>query len=393
MAPVLVQHNAKQNASSNPALGATPTDGNLLVGLISSTSLLASTTISAGWAVAASDDDDGGSFSAQIIYKIAHGDTTTPLTVTAGTTASVELAEFSGVSAIVDVAPAASDPSGISTTVTCTATGTLATTSDLVVAIASLSGTNGGSQTVDSGFTLLDTVTLTRPLAAYKIKTDSTSEAPIFTWLTTRGRQALIVAFLPGQTVQPSTVAAVAAVGSPTLTASALVTAATVSAIASIPAPTVVTSATVTPSTVTAVATVPAPSPTASALTTPATVAAVAGVGSPTITTSSGAAVTPATVTATATVPSPQLLATATIGAAAVAAIANIPVPSLLVSSLAAPATVAAIASVPSPLVFSPVYIRYFDSGPGVTRHDGTGTRTNHDGQLVGVGAREGVGP
>lgn len=39
------------------------------------------------------------------------------------------------------------------------------------------------------------------------------------------------------------------------------------------------------------------------------------------------------------------------------------------------------------------VYIRYFDGGPGVTRHDGTGTRTNHDGQLVGAGSYEGSGP
>lgn len=152
-------------------------------------------------------------------------------------------------------------------------------------------------------------------------------------------------------TATPSTIAAVAGVGTVTVSTAtnATPTPATVAAVAAVPAPTVTRTATVPASTVAAVAAVPAPTVTASSTPTPGTVAAVASVGAPTITRS--ATVPAAVVAAVAAVGAPTVSTGATVQPAAVAAVAAVPAPAVTASATVAPATVAAVAGVGVPVV------------------------------------------
>lgn len=145
-------------------------------------------------------------------------------------------------------------------------------------------------------------------------------------------------------TVSPSTVAAVATVGAPTLQTGQTVTAVKVSATATVGAPTVLTGEAVAPATVAAVATVGAPTVQTGETVTATTVAAVATVGSVTFT--SAASVAPATVAATATVGAPTVQAGETVAPATVAAVATVGAPALRTGETVTAATVAAVATV-----------------------------------------------
>lgn len=178
----------------------------------------------------------------------------------------------------------------------------------------------------------------------------------------------------------PTAVAGAAAVGSPTLLTSSTLTPSAVAAVAAVGSPTVTTtdSATPTPSTAAAVAAVGTATLLTSSKVTPSAVAAVAAVGSPTVQTAGNATATPSTVAATAAVgefesvtisstvmpdavaavaavgsPTVQTASSATPTPSAVAAVAAVPAPAVVVggSAVATPATVAAVAAVPAPLV------------------------------------------
>lgn len=135
-------------------------------------------------------------------------------------------------------------------------------------------------------------------------------------------------------TVPPSTVAAVAAVPTPTVTAGAGVAATPVAAVAAVPAVTVATGQSATPPAVAVVAAVPSPTVTVGSIeiATPASVAAVAAVPAPTVAT--GQSVTPPAVAAVAAVPVPSLVSGATITALSVAALARVPLPAISVPIL-----------------------------------------------------------
>jgi len=136
--------------------------------------------------------------------------------------------------------------------------------------------------------------------------------------------------------------------------------ASTVPAIVAIPTPTITVDVEVSPDTVAAVAAIPAPTPAAAGNLTVTTVAAIASVPTPTVTAiGPDAVITPTTVAAVASVP------TVTIGGDAVnvthaialpnavAATAAVPAPTVTatVSATATPDTVAAVAAVPTALV------------------------------------------
>jgi hypothetical protein len=154
-----------------------------------------------------------------------------------------------------------------------------------------------------------------------------------------------------GATVAATTVAAVAAVGSPTESAGASVTPVTVAAVATVGAPVVGISYTVTPATVQAIATVGSPVVSAggSVNITPATVAAVATVGAPVV--SAGASLTATTVQAVATVGVAVPHAGATVAPATVAGVTTVGAPAVSAGANVAPATVAGVATVGVPVV------------------------------------------
>jgi hypothetical protein len=155
-------------------------------------------------------------------------------------------------------------------------------------------------------------------------------------------------------TVSPSTIAAVASVPMPSVIANegADATPSTIAAVAALPAPSTQAAATATPATVAAVAALPSTSVQADANATPATVAALAAVPTPAIDVGGGAATaTPSTVAALAAVPTPSAQAQATPTPSTVAAVSSIPAVGILTTANAAPITVHAVAVVPMPTI------------------------------------------
>lgn len=142
---------------------------------------------------------------------------------------------------------------------------------------------------------------------------------------------ALIDSSGTNATATPSTIAATAAVGSPTVSAGATASPSSVNATAAIPAPTVSTgsNATVNVVTVAAVAAIAAVSIAAGSVVSPGTVSASADIPVPTVTTGSNADVNPSTVSAVANVGSPALSAGAEASPSTVAAVSDVGVPSV----------------------------------------------------------------
>lgn len=147
-----------------------------------------------------------------------------------------------------------------------------------------------------------------------------------------------------GSTIAATTVAATATVPTPTVQAGAAPAPATVAAVAAVGAASVLTGSTVSAATVAAVAAISAPTVKTGAAPGPATVAATAAVGA--VTVKAGAVVTPATVAAVAAVATPSLGGSAFITPATVAATAAVPAVTIRAGSAPTPATVAATATV-----------------------------------------------
>jgi len=148
--------------------------------------------------------------------------------------------------------------------------------------------------------------------------------------------------------VTPTTVAAVAAIPTPTVTANADVTPATVAAVASIPGPTVAANADITPTTVAAVAASYTPTVEANANAPPSTVAAVAAVPTPVL--AASAEITTTTVAAVVAVPTPSVSTggDAAVTTTTVSAVAAVPTPAITANANVAPSTVIAFAALPA---------------------------------------------
>jgi hypothetical protein len=56
---------------------------------------------------------------------------------------------------------------------------------------------NGGSEAIDSGFTLLNIATFAQMTVGYKIKTDAVAENPITSWLSSVESAASLQAYKP----------------------------------------------------------------------------------------------------------------------------------------------------------------------------------------------------
>jgi hypothetical protein len=158
--------------------------------------------------------------------------------------------------------------------------------------------------------------------------------------------------------VTPTTVAAAAAVDTPTSAASASVTPSTVTATVEVPTPvvTATTDAIITPTTVTADVSIEVSPVVGNANAPPETVAALAAVPPPSA--SMGAPVTPTTVAGSTTVPTPTFSASVAITPDTVAVAAAVPTPTFSASVAITPGTVDASATVPSPTT---------GAGPGIT--------------------------
>jgi hypothetical protein len=155
----------------------------------------------------------------------------------------------------------------------------------------------------------------------------------------------------PG-TASPSTVAAVAAVPSPTAQGAASTSPATVAAVASVPVPSAQGAAVTSPSTVAGIAAVPSPNAQGAAVASPSTVPAIAAVPAPTVSGGEVAGLAePATVSAIAAVPAPTVGGAAIATGVTVAAVGDIPTPTARGGASVAPGTVQAIAAVPAPTV------------------------------------------
>lgn len=147
--------------------------------------------------------DDAGTKTAILIEKIAAGGETAIAFTHASCAWSIEAYEFSGnevSGSEFDAAAAGANGSGTSIQ---PGSITPAVANELFVACVEVGGDNGGSEAVDSSFTLEDAATFTTFFSAFKISGGSGAENPTFSWTTSRGMAAIMATFKPLTAGQP----------------------------------------------------------------------------------------------------------------------------------------------------------------------------------------------
>jgi hypothetical protein len=196
MALTIVQRKVVENTAANGGITLSPaaTAGNLIVLALGLNDTIANTTVPTGFNRDVSIDGTSAAAHTEIVSKIAAGGETT----IAFTHPSVfydieawELNDSGGGVWVLDQIDSREWPTG-QISAQCS-TGIVPTTADSIAIVANKqNANNGGSETIDSSFTLRDAATLNRMIVADKIKTTNASENPITTWLTSRPAQIVI---------------------------------------------------------------------------------------------------------------------------------------------------------------------------------------------------------
>jgi len=210
----LVQHKAAiaTAASVSVTLDDDPTPGNLLIAVWKENDGTSTITLPTGFVhVSNSPYAPAGGRQFAIAWKVSDGSETGPL-VFGSTNAAAEKQVV-----VVEVPSLDNEEMyGVPTTTvntltakTLITTGTLPQASCFVISMADQSSNNGGEVGVDSGFTLLDTATLTLMMVGYKITTVDTPLAPTFTWTTARASAGFQAVFVESISLYGNPVAAV----------------------------------------------------------------------------------------------------------------------------------------------------------------------------------------
>lgn len=190
---------ASQGAATTHAitLDAAPKPGNLLVGFWKSSCTNSLVTTSNAFTNAVFIDH--GANSSSIWYKLAlPGESATITWGTTSVAADLEVVEFSGNSRDPDrlLDKTASFDFGASTTTSISlATGTLNDPDSLICSTAGIGGSNGGSEAINNGFTIVDAATLGQMTAGYRASQGVASVTPSHSWLTARTAWIVNVTF------------------------------------------------------------------------------------------------------------------------------------------------------------------------------------------------------
>lgn len=207
MAYALVQNKGVETTGTNPTatFSATPTTGNLLVAVLcTADGTSANVTNPAGWSQRANKFSTASPVGGvRIIERIAPASPSATVTFTDATSSlySIELYEFSGNPPSSEFDTVAAGAVNAGTTSLQPANITPTTAADLFVVGCYQAGTNGGSEAIDSSFTMIDSGVFASAVMGYKIKTDGAAENPTSSWATSRGAIATQVAFLPAPIV------------------------------------------------------------------------------------------------------------------------------------------------------------------------------------------------
>lgn len=140
---------------------------------------------------------DRGTGSVAIWSKVAGASEsgTITFTTTLNQTADLEAMEVSGnaTSSVLDKTNKAEGASG--NTIQPGTTGTLSQADEIAFTASLQAGTNGGSEAIDSGFTVLDAATFTTSITGYLIVSATTALNPTHSWTTNRARAAVIATY------------------------------------------------------------------------------------------------------------------------------------------------------------------------------------------------------
>lgn len=201
MAITLVQHKFGVNdagGTNGSVTGlAAATAGDLLVGIIGvGGGIISSGVTDPGGYTRAIGQDQSTTKCCIITAKIAAGGETSIAWVHASAPWSAEAYEFAGNAASAVANDAKGAQSGGVTSLA-SAASTPSVANCVYVGAACLGGDDGGAEAIDSGWTVLDAVSLTRFIPGYKIKTDALTETPTFSWTTSRAVAVAIAAFAP----------------------------------------------------------------------------------------------------------------------------------------------------------------------------------------------------
>jgi hypothetical protein len=179
---------------------AAATAGNLLVAAAGFPVVQASAVTNPVGYTRRSSQDQSANKCGLIVEKVAAGGETSITFTHASTQWNIEAFEFSGCGVSGSEFDAQSSAAIASaTTAKLSAPFTPGGTSEVIVICIGQGNDNGGSEAVDSGFTILDTGSFTKFMVAYKIKTDAAAEDPQFSWLTARTGGMCLAAFKPYQ--------------------------------------------------------------------------------------------------------------------------------------------------------------------------------------------------
>jgi hypothetical protein len=205
MAIALVQNvPASGTGTTNPtATISAATAGNLIVAVLMPALAVAAITDPAGYTRRKAQDNSVATSCCIHIEKIAAGGETSIAFTAAASNWDLEVTEWSGVAASgseFDATVGAADPAAA---VTSGQPGSLtpAATGELFIIGMGGNGQNGGSEAIDSGFTVLDAATFLRGICGYKIKTDALAENPTMSWTTGRRYGMAMTAYKPAVVV------------------------------------------------------------------------------------------------------------------------------------------------------------------------------------------------
>jgi hypothetical protein len=178
--------------------------GDLLVAAVAlNTGLKAGVTGPAGWSniASASTDDAAAVGSLTLWWKIASASESSWTWSFTTSTVTIEISQYhdSGGGTWTLDKSNSNAPAGSAINVTTGSTGTLTQSAEVAFAAASvISGADGGTEAVDSSFTVLNpSVSTTRITDGYLITAATTALNPTLSWLTSRTRVGAIATFYP----------------------------------------------------------------------------------------------------------------------------------------------------------------------------------------------------
>lgn len=182
--------------SATPTLTNPAAAGNLLVAWAQTQGGTGSVGGPAGWPATFDREQTygaGGGSAIQIWHKVAAGGEQAMAFSGGAINIEVAVAEFSGVSGVIDVQAGTADGGGTVSSVACA--GTTTNAGDLIIMLAGQNNGNGGSNTATNG--TIATTAQARMVPVYWIPGSAGAKTSTLGWLTARRAGGLFVAFKP----------------------------------------------------------------------------------------------------------------------------------------------------------------------------------------------------